>query len=108
MIKVELELSRAKHLADKKTKRGLDLFEKYIGRIEWLHPEPNNMFNVISKRKYVVYDVERERIAYEADKMEDIAKEFCTATSYVGRCYKSNTFSHLTIMYCLCNNVLDL
>ena len=104
MIRAELELSRAQHLADKKTKRGLDLFEKYIGRIEWLHPEPNNMFNVISKRKYVVYDVERERIAYEADKMEDIAKEFCTATSYVGRCYKENMLLHKQYMIVRCEN----
>ena len=104
MIRAELELSRNKHFADKKTKKGLELFEKYIGRIAWLHPEPNNMFNVRSKRKYVVYDVERERIAYEADKMEDIAKEFCTATSYVGRCYKSNTLLHKQYMIVRCEN----
>lgn len=82
---------------------GIQAFEKYIGRIKWLHPT-GNMFNIKSERKYAVIDVERQRTVYEADKMEDIAKKFCTATSYIGRCYKAKKLLHKQYMIVRCEN----
>ncbi len=91
MIRAELEGSRAKHLANEKTKRGLELFEKYIARIEWLHPEcekrnttRNKKFRVINKMGEVVY---------EADKTSDIAKELCLSVSRV-----TNSINSLTLL----------
>lgn len=63
---------------------GLKAFEKYIGRIEWLHSN-DDMFNIKSDKKYVVMDVLRRKLAYEADKLEDIAREFCTSASYASK-----------------------
>ena len=91
MIRTEFEISRAKHLANERTKRGLDLFEKYIGCIRWLHPEDekhkkmgNKKFRVINKMGETVF---------ESDNITNIAKEFCLSVSRV-----TNSVNSLTLL----------
>lgn len=81
MIRTEFEISRAKHLANEKTKRGLELFEKYIGRIEWLHPE-DTKYRTMGNKKYRVINKLGE-VVYEADNITNIANEFCLSVSRV-------------------------
>lgn len=82
---------------------GLIAFEKYIGRIEWLHSK-DDLFNIKSERKYAVIDVLRGKLAYEADKLEDIGREFCTSTAYVGQRYKNKKLLHKQYMIVRCQN----
>ena len=87
MIRTEFEIARAQHLANPNTKNGLDLFEKYIGRIGWLHPKIKNE-NVKGNRKYRVINMKGETI-FEANKISDIAKEFCLSESRITCCINS-------------------
>ena len=70
---------------------GLIAFEKYIGRIEWLHPE---ITTTLSKSKYCVIDVTQNKVMYESDKMTDMAKEFCVSASHVSKCYTAKKLIH--------------
>ena len=81
MIRTEFEIARAQHLANPDTKKGLDLFEKHIGRIGWLHPKIKNK-KVKVNRKYRVINKMGETI-FEANKISDIAKEFCLSESRI-------------------------
>ena len=87
MNKTELDIARAKHLSNPNTKKGIDLFEKYIRRIEWLHPE-DEKYNIRGNKKYKVINKSGE-IVFEAEKLSDIAKEFCTSVSRVTACVNS-------------------
>lgn len=82
---------------------GLLAFEKHIGRIEWLH-SADDIFNIKSDKKYVVIDVARQKLAYESDKLEDIAREFGTSTSYVGQRYKAKKLLHKQYMIVRCKH----
>ena len=81
MVRTEFEIARAKHLANKETKQGLDLFEKYIGKIGWLHPG-DEKYKVVGNKKYRVINKMGETV-FEANKISDIAKEFCLSVSRV-------------------------
>lgn len=91
MTKVEIDASRAKHLANKRTKRGIELFEKYIARIEWLHPEEEK-YSIADNKKYRVINKLGETV-FEANKISQIAKEFCLSESRV-----SNSINSLTLL----------
>ena len=84
MNRVEFRMAQASVLCNKGLKKGLDAFEKYAGRINWLHPE-ERMFDGKVNRKYAVYNTQGE-VIFEADKQSDIAKEFCVSTSRVNDC----------------------
>lgn len=87
MVRTEFEIARAKHLANERTKRGLDLFEKYIGRIGWLHPK-DEKYRIAGNKKYRVINKLGETV-YEADNIQCIAKEFCLSTSRVANSVNS-------------------
>jgi len=91
MKRTEFELSIDKHLADKKTKRGLELFEKYIARIEWLHPEEEK-YKSVGNKKYRVVNQMGE-IVFESNNISNIAKEFCLSISRV-----TNSINSLTLL----------
>ena len=91
MIRTEFEISRAKHLVNEKTKRGLELFEKYIGQIEWLHPE-DTKYRTMGNKKYRVINKMGE-IVFESDNISNIAKEFCLSVSRV-----TNSINSLTLI----------
>lgn len=90
MNKVELEIWRARYLANPKIKRGLDLFEKYVGRIEWIHPEEEK-YSVRGNKKYRVINKLGE-VVFESDNITNIAKEFCLSTSRVANSVNSLSF----------------
>lgn len=87
MNKVEFEVARAHILNNAKTKKGLDLFEKHIGPIKWLHPE-GEKYNVKATKRYNVINKEGE-VVFSAYKLSDIAKEFCASVSRVTACVNS-------------------
>ena len=70
---------------------GLMAFEKYIGRIEWLHPE---ITTALSESKYSVIDVTQNKLMYESDKMADIAREFCVSASHVSKYCQAKKLIH--------------
>ena len=80
---------------------GLKAFEKYIGRIEWLHSN-DDIFNIKSKSKYAVIDAIRRKLVYEADKLEDIAREFCTSASYASKQCLAGKLLHKQYMIVRC------
>ena len=73
MVRAEFEIARAKHLANERTKRGLDLFEKY---------------RIAGNKKYRVINKLGETV-YEADNIQCIAKEFCLSASRVANSVNS-------------------
>lgn len=87
MVRTEFEGSRAKHLANEKTKKGLELFEKYVGRIEFLHPEEEK-YSVRGNKKYRVINKLGE-VVFESDNITNIAKEFCLSVSRVSNSINS-------------------
>ena len=91
MNKVELEIWRARYLANPKIKRGLDLFEKYVGRIEWIHPEEEK-HKVTGDKKYRVINKSGE-VVFESDNITNIAKEFCLSKSRI-----SNSINSLSLI----------
>ena len=87
MTRTEFDVLRAKHLSNHDTKRGIELFEKYVGRINWLHPEEEK-YKVRYNKRYRVINKAGE-IVFEAEKLTDIAKEFCASVSRVTACVNS-------------------
>lgn len=66
--------------------KGIIAFEKYIKRIEWLHPTDEYIPSVKSDRKYIVIDAKTKESVFSADKLFDIAKEFCSSQTRVSEC----------------------
>lgn len=87
MTRLEFDSARMHHLGNKNTKKGIELFEKYVGRIEWLHPEEEK-YKIKGTKKYRVINKKGE-IVFEAEKLSDIAKEFCASVSRVTACVNS-------------------
>ena len=84
--------------------KGIQAFEKYIGRIEWLHTKNVDDLEVKSSKKYAVIDAIKHAIVYEADKIADIAKEFDTSKSNVSKCYTSRDLIHERYAVVRCEN----
>lgn len=91
MTKVEIDASRAKHLANKRTKRGIELFEKHIGKIKFMHPEEEK-YSIADNKKFRVINKLGE-VVFEANKVSQIAKEFCLSESRV-----ANSVNSLTLL----------
>lgn len=91
MTRAKFEIWRERYLANPKIKRGLDLFEKYAGRIEWMHPEDEKN-KVSGGKKYRVINKMGE-VVFESDNITNIAKEFCLSKSRV-----SNSINSLTLL----------
>jgi hypothetical protein len=91
MTKVEFEAWRARYLANPKIKRGLDLFEAYIGRIEWMHPKAGN--GKVARRKIYRVINKLGEVVFESDNITNIAKELCLSKSRV-----SNSINSLTLL----------
>ena len=89
MTRLELENAQAYHLRNDETKKGVDMFEKYVGRIEWLHPVKKH--KITGGKKYIVTNKDGE-VVYEADKLSEIAKEFCVSVSRVSACINAISF----------------
>ena len=87
MTKTEFDVSRSRRLSNPNVKRLIELFEKYAGRINWLHPEEEK-YNVRYNKRYRVINKAGE-IVFEAEKLTDIAKEFCASVSRVTACVNS-------------------
>ena len=66
--------------------KGLIAFEKYVGRINWLHPEETP--KKLKGRKYIVLNGEGE-IVFESRNITNIAKEFGLSVSRVTSCINS-------------------
>lgn len=66
--------------------KGLIAFEKYIGRINWLHPEEDP--DEVRNKRYRVLNKDGE-IVFEAHKISQIAKEICVSVSHVSNCMNS-------------------
>lgn len=84
MNRVEFRMAQMQVINNPKYKQGLELFEKHIGRIEWLHPK-EELDNIKSDKKYAVLNPKGE-IIFEADKLFEIAKEFCVTTNRISNC----------------------
>lgn len=91
MKKSEFEIARAQCLANLNTKKGLELFEKYIGRIGWIHPEEEK-YKIMGNKKYRVINKMGDTV-FESDNISNIAKEFCLSVSRV-----SNSVNSLTLL----------
>lgn len=66
--------------------KGLIAFEKYVGRINWLHPDEAP--KKLKGRKYIVLNGEGE-IVFESRNIPNIAKEFGLSVSRVTSCINS-------------------
>jgi hypothetical protein len=84
MDKQESRIAQMQTLANPQIKKGLDMFEKHIAPIKWLHPKETN---TRSDKKYIVLNEEGETV-YRAEKLADIAKEFDTKTGKVSECVR--------------------
>ena len=91
MIRADFEAWRARYLANPKIKRGLDLFEAHIGRIEWMHPQAENS-KVTGRKMYRVINKLGE-VVFESDNITNIAKELCLSKSRV-----ANSVNSLTLL----------
>lgn len=87
MTKTEFDVLRARRLSNPNIKKGIELFEKYVGPINWLRPEEEK-HKVRYNKRYRVINKAGE-IVFEADKLTDIAKEFCASVSRVTACVNS-------------------
>ena len=83
MTKVEFGIARKEANNNKRLKPGLDLFEKYVGRIEWLHEDGKS--DVKGEKKYAVLDLCGD-IAYESNTMSGISKEYGVSITRVSTC----------------------
>lgn len=102
MNKLEFDSARMHHLGNKNTKKGIELFEKYIGRIEWLHTGEQK-YKIEGRKKYNVINKLGE-VVFQADKISDIAKEFCVSKSRVGVCINSISLLHGEYLIERCKN----
>lgn len=91
MKKTEFETWMARYLVNPKIKKGLDLFEKYAGRIEWMHTE-GEKYKVNGTKRYRVINKMGETV-FESDNITNIAKEFCLSVSRV-----ANSVNSLTLL----------
>lgn len=66
--------------------KGLIAFEKYVGRINWLHPEEAP--KKLKGRKYIVLNGKGE-VVFESRNIPNIAKEFGLSVSRVTSCINS-------------------
>ena len=66
--------------------KGLIAFEKYVGRINWLHPEEAP--KKLKGRKYIVLNGKGE-VVFESRNISNIAKEFGLSVSRVTSCINS-------------------
>lgn len=70
---------------DKQVCKGMACLEKYIGHsIPWFHPQ-NTTVTLESGKRYAVIDEETKEVVYEADRLNDIAKEYCMKIANVSR-----------------------
>ena len=83
MTKVEFGIARKEANNNKRLKPGLDLFEKYVGRIEWLHEDGKS--DVKSEKKYAVLNTDGD-IVYESNTLNAIAKEYGVSISRISAC----------------------
>lgn len=88
MTRLEMNKSRGWFKNNPEIKKGLDMFEKYIGRIEWLHSEKKVKLYQGSKYRVINQDGE---LIYAANNIENIASEFCVSVSRVSNCVNSLT-----------------
>lgn len=102
MNKLAFRMAQTQAISNPKTKQGLALFERNIGRIEWLHPA-EHLRDIKSDKKYAVINAEGE-VIFKADKLSDIAKEFCTSISRVSKCMTSNLLLNERYMIVRCEN----
>lgn len=102
MTRLAFRIAQAQVLNNKEVKRGIDSFEKYIGRIGWLHPE-NNLSEVKSKKKYAVIN-QKGQVVFESDKLNEIAKEFCTYQSKISKYMNSGELLNGKYMILRCEN----
>ena len=70
--------------------KGLIAFEKYVGRINWLHPEEAP--KKLKGRKYIVLNGKGE-VVFESRNITNIAKEFGLSVSRV-----TNSINSLTLL----------
>ena len=81
MTKNEFDIWRAKHLSNKNTKNGIECFEKYVGRVNWLHPEDETS-KALNTKVYRVIN-RRGEVVFESGKISGVAKELCVSASRV-------------------------
>jgi hypothetical protein len=86
MTREQLRSAQTYYLQKKEIKKGIDAFEKYVGRIEWMHPS----LKTIEGKKYVVKNQKGE-IIFEADSIPPIAKEFCVTESRISMCLSTTS-----------------
>ncbi len=101
----DMEIQELRELQKSALKdEGIQAFEKHIGRIEWLHPKGEAYLIIKSKYKYAIVDMTTKKIAYQADRMEDIAKEYCTTISKVSKSYTEQSLLRRKYMVVRCIN----
>ena len=89
LTKAEFDMALAEHLHNPQTKKGLELFEKHIGRIAFLHKEPDA--EIKDEKKYVVFNLDGKAI-FMANRLHDVAKELCMSVSQVSCCIRKKTW----------------
>lgn len=90
MNKLEFDNARTYYLQNTKIKKGIELFEEYVGRIEFLHPEEEK-YKVAGNKKYRVINKHGE-VVFESDNITNIAKEFCLSVSRVANSINTLSF----------------
>lgn len=83
---------------------GIKAFEKYIGKIEWLHSNHSTDIVVKSDKTYAAVDVTTGKVAVEADKMACMAKELCTSTCSISKCLNLGKLLNERYMIVRCEN----
>ena len=101
ITKAEFDMSLAEHLHNARTKKGLELFEKNIGRIAFLHKESDA--EIKGEKKYVVLNLDGEAI-FVADRLHDVAKELCMSVSQVSCCIRKKTWLKQKYFVVRCGN----
>ena len=90
MKKTELDIVIAKRLGNPNIRKGIEMFEKYVGRINWMHPE-QGQYNIRGNKKYRVINKLGE-VVFESDNISNIAKEFCLSKSRVSNSINTLSF----------------
>lgn len=85
LSKQDMRKSIERFNANKEAQKGIALLERHIGyQIKWLHPQKTKI-KLESGKQYAVIDEETKEVIFEANRLSDIAGEYCMKVANVSR-----------------------
>ena len=105
LSKEELRRSVDRFSRNPQIRQGIASLERFIGYdIDWFHPKTEEI-SLESGKRYAVVEDETKKVVLEAEKLADIAKEFCTHQSKVSICMNTGKLLKGKYIIVRCTNV---